>query len=62
MKYGTAYKNLTDSIVLIGAIIALICVLLSVVSFDKPYTVTDPATREDVEVTAPLEDPYNICI
>lgn len=60
MKNGIAYKNLTDSIVLIGAIIALICVLLSVVSFDKPYTVTDPETRQDIDVTEPLEDPYNI--
>ena len=60
MKNGIAYKNLTDSIVLIGAIIALICVLLSVVSFEKAYTVTDPETREDVEVTEPLDDPYNI--
>lgn len=60
MKQGVAYKNLTDSIVLIAAIIALICVLLSVISFEESYVVKDPITHEDVEVAKPLEDPYNI--
>ena len=60
MKHGIAYKNLTDTIVLAAAIIALICVLLSIISFGKPYTVKDPVTGVDIEVKGPLDDPYNI--
>ena len=58
MKYGTAYKNLTDAFVVIGAVIAIICILLSVLAFEGPgMTVENKATGEKITINSAFEDP-----
>ena len=58
MKYGTAYKNLTDAFLLIGAIVAIISILLAVVSFEKPeMKVEDKVTGEQITIKSPFENP-----
>ena len=58
MKYGTAYKNLTDAILLVAAVLAIISILLAVVSFEKPeMTVEDKATGEQITIKSPFENP-----
>ena len=57
MKQGMAHKNLTDAILVIAAVIALVSVVVGVLFFESPTTITDPKTGEDVEIESPLEDP-----
>lgn len=58
VKTGNACKNLTDGLLLLMAIIALVCVIVGVISFDGMYLMSHPVTGEDVYVNQPLENPY----
>lgn len=58
MKNGIAYKNLTDALVLVAAVVAIIGVLLAILSFDKPYKGKDPVTNEEIDIQTPFDDPY----
>ena len=58
MKYGTAYKNLTDAFLVIGAAIAIICIVMAVLAFEGPgTTVENKATGEKITVNSVFEDP-----
>ena len=57
MKYGTAYKNFTDALVLIAAFLAIICIVMAVLSFEGPTTVEDPKTGEKISIDSAFKDP-----
>lgn len=57
MKYGTAYKNLTDAIVLIAAFMAIISILLAGLAFEGPKTIEDEETGEKITIETAFEDP-----
>lgn len=58
MKYGTAYKNLTDAVLVIGVAISIICILLAVLAFEGPgMTVENEATGEKITINSAFEDP-----
>ena len=57
MKYGIAYKNLTDAIVLIAAFIAIFCIVFAVLAFEAPQTVEDKETGEKITIDSAFEDP-----
>ena len=57
MKYGTAYKNLTDAIVLVAAFVAIICIVLAGLAFDGPTTVEDKKTGEKISIESVMDDP-----
>lgn len=57
MKHGIAYKNFTDAIILIGAIIAIVSILLAFLSFKEPKMIEDPKTGEDIKINSVWEDP-----
>lgn len=57
MKHGISYKNFTDAIVLIGAIIAVVSILLAFLAFKEPKTIEDPKTGEDIKINSVWEDP-----
>jgi len=57
MKQGMAHKNLTDAILIFAAVMALVCIVIGVLFFESPMTITDPKTGEDVEIKSPLKDP-----
>ena len=57
MKYGAAYKNFTDALILIAAILAIACIVLAVLSFEGPTTVEDPKTGEKISIDSAFKDP-----
>lgn len=57
MKYGTAYKNLTDALLLVAAFVAIVCIVLAVLAFEGPTTVEDPKTGEKISIESAFEDP-----
>ena len=57
MNTGRLCKNLTDGLLIAVAILALICFLVRFVGFEE-YVTRDPVTKEQVTISAPLDDPY----
>ena len=58
MNTGRICKNLTDALLVVMAIIALICIVVKIVGFEEEYKITHPSTKEEITVKGPLEDPY----
>ena len=58
MNTGRICKNLTDALLVVVAMIALICVVVKIVGFEEEYKIAHPSTKEEITVSKPLEDPY----
>jgi hypothetical protein len=56
MNSGSACKNLTDSFLLIMALVALICLVVAFISFEE-YSKVDPDTGEEIIVDSVFETP-----
>ena len=58
MNSGKACKNLTDGLLLAAAFFALIFLAFGYLSFNGGYSMTHPATGEELEVVSAFDDPY----
>ena len=60
MKNGTMTKNLGDGLLVAMVLFAAVLIALAFVGFEEGgYLIEHPATGEIVDVSAPLDDPYN---
>ena len=49
---------LSDGFLFAVTLVALVCVIISSITFEGEYLMTDPISKEDIRVQKPLEDPY----
>lgn len=58
MNSGTYCKNLTDGLLIVMAVLALIGLVVEFTAFDGEHIMNHPTTSEDITVKSPLDNPY----
>lgn len=60
MKNGTLCKNVTDSLMIVMILLAVVMLIISYVTFDdEGYIVVHPKTEAEIDVESFLDDPYH---
>ena len=58
MNSGEACNNLTDGLLIVMSILALIGLVVEFMAFDGEHIMNHPTTSEDITVKNPLDNPY----